>query len=98
MDLALNNLQRLICHRTQTNQQTYRSQWCASEISLTMQIFVTDLKNKPDLINPNGMGRCSLLGEEQVLWTRQSASFKFEPSDSLTSVPYVCDVLVTGML
>ena len=25
MDLALNNLQRLICHKTETNKQTYKT-------------------------------------------------------------------------
>ena len=31
MDLALNNLQRLICHKTQTNQSFWLLLWCCKE-------------------------------------------------------------------
>ena len=46
MDLALNNLQRLICHEKQTNKQTNKQTVTKSEITKTefeneMEMFIT---------------------------------------------------------
>ena len=40
MDLALNNLQRLICHKTQTNQPAIQ------DFELTTNVCIADVKKK----------------------------------------------------